>query len=131
MLVASNHLGGVALWTIDQDDHRGVCGEKWPITFEVIHGLGRAEYVDYVAAKQESLRELINHKISHTAREIGYYSDTQNHTMAAKKEAELNQLQNDLAILQDQQQKQWTQVQSAATVGGKPIPPLDQPSWTI
>ena len=131
MLVASNHLGGVALWTLDQDDHRGVCGEKWSITFEVIHGLGRAEYVDYVAAKQESLRELINHKISHTAREIGYYSDVQNHTMASIKEAELTQLQNDLAKLQDQQQKQWTQVQMSATLGGKPLPPLDQPSWKL
>lgn len=131
MLVASNHLGGVALWTLDQDDHRGVCGEKWSITFEVIHGLGRAEYVDYVAAKQESLRELINHKIVHTSKEIGYYSDVQNSTMAARKEAELAQLQNDLATLQDQQQKQWMQVQRAATLGGKALPPLDQPSWKL
>lgn len=131
MLVASNHLGGVALWTLDQDDHRGVCGEKWSITFEVIHGLGRAEYVDYVAAKQESLRTLINHKIVHTSKEIGYYSDVQNSTMAARKEAELEQLQNDLATLQDQQQKQWMQVQRSATLGGKAIPPLDQPSWKL
>lgn len=131
MLVASNHLGGVALWTLDQDDHRGVCGEKWSITFEVIHGLGRAEYVDYVAAKQESLRTLINHKIVHTSKEIGYYSDVQNFTMAARKEAELEQLQNDLATLQDQQQKQWMQVQRSATLGGKAIPPLDQPSWKL
>lgn len=51
--------------------------------------------------------------------------------MAARKEAELEQLQNDLATLQDQQQKQWMQVQRSATLGGKAIPPLDQPSWKL
>lgn len=130
-LVAKNHLGGIAMWTMDQDDHRGVCGEKWPLMFAIIHGLGPLEYVSYVSAKHESLRELVNKKIIHANAQFAYYSEAFDSRNARKWEQKLAVLTTKLADMQAQQSVFWSKVQGAATRGGSPMPPIDKPSWTM
>ena len=115
------------VWSIDMDDHVGRCGEKWPMMMSIIHGLG--EYVDYIYDVQEAERETLNNKIEKAAREISYYSDKGNYTMADQKEAEMNTLKDQLSAVQDRQQKRWATVQYNAARGGSPIPSIDKPSW--
>nr|H2A0L4.1 RecName: Full=Putative chitinase 1; AltName: Full=Chitinase-like protein 1; Short=Clp1; Flags: Precursor [Pinctada margaritifera]CCE46155.1 clp1 protein [Pinctada margaritifera] len=127
-LVRNNRLGGIMVWAIDMDDHSGWCGEKFPLMMSIIHGLG--EYVDYMSDTLEAEREMINKKIRKAAREISYYSDKGNSTMAKKMEDKLNQLKDHLSAVQAHQSVQWANVQYSAGLGGKPLPSKDTPSWS-
>lgn len=131
MLVAKNHLGGIAMWTMDQDDHHGACGEKWPLMFAIIHGLGPLEYVSYVSAKHESLRELINKKLIYANAQYAFYAEAFDHRNAKVWEQKIAAYTKQLADMQAQQSVFWAKVQGAANRGGSPMPPIDKPSWTM
>ncbi|KAK3091011.1 hypothetical protein FSP39_016448 [Pinctada imbricata] len=126
-LVFNNALAGVMIYSLDMDDHRGTCGQKYPMMMAVIHGLNA--YMEYIDSKHKSLELTYNKKILRARVSLRNYRRRNQPDKVAEVQQRIRQIE------QEQQQAMGNMVyerqQAQAMLNrGVSLPPIEQQSWS-